>query len=148
MRALCVGLLVLLLCSSPGLAASPFGARLGSCGVAILGASVGVVASVSAIANVAPQIESRLGKTAFVIGSLTILDGLGAAMGVLTAAKLWDTEGHAGRSILGGMAGGFVSAFTEPILMTIGIPEGWTEFIGMALLPLLPAVGAMLGFAG
>jgi len=148
MKTACIGLLVLLVCSSSILAASPAVIRVGSAGVALLGASAGVAASIWAIAEVAPQIDSTLGKTAFVIGSLTVVDGLGAAMGVLAAARIWDREGHAGRSLLGGMAGGFLSALTEPILMTLGMPEGWTEFFGMVLLPVLPAVGALLGFAG
>ena len=148
MKTACIGLLVLLVCSSSILAASPAVVRMGSAGAALLGASAGVVVSISAIAEVTPQIDSPLGKTAFVIGSLTVVDGLGAAMGVLVAARIWDVDGHAGRSLLGGMAGGFLSALTEPILMTIGVPEGWTEFFGMILLPVLPALGALLGFAG
>ena len=75
-----------------------------------------------------------------------MFDGLGAAAGVLTAGRIWDIDGHIGGCILGGMAGGLASAFTEPLLYLLGIPEGVTEFLGMALLPLLPAVGAVLGF--
>ena len=71
---------------------------------------------------------------------------MAAAAGVLVAGKIWDIDGSVGGSILGGLAGGLASAFTEPLLYVLGVPAGWTEFLGLALLPILPALGAMLGF--
>jgi len=145
MRTVAIGLLVVLLVSS-SLAAMSTGEWLGRSGLGTVGGILGAAVAVTVIAETAPQIESRFGKIAVVVGSLTVFDGLGAAAGVLVAGKIWDTEGNVGGCILGGMAGGLASAFTEPLLYLLGIPEGITEFLGMALLPILPTVGAMLGF--
>jgi len=142
-------LVFLLICgavSSSAIAAPSLGQRAGQLGLATVGGVAGAVVAITAIAEIGPQIESRMGKTALVIGSLTVLDGLGAAAGVLAAGKIWDIEGNIKSSILCGMAGGLASAFVEPLLYMIGIPEGWTEFFGMALLPILPALGATIGF--
>ena len=127
-------------------AAPSTGEQLGQFGLATLGGLAGAVVAVTTIAELGPRIESRLGSTALVIGSLTLFDGLGAAAGVLAAGKIWNSDGSIGGSILGGLLGGLASAFVEPLLYTIGIPEGWTEFFGMAMLPILPALGATLGF--
>jgi hypothetical protein len=130
------------------LAAQPTstGEWLGCVGLGTLGGLAGAVIAVTAIAEIGPQIESGLGRTALVIGGITLFDGIGAATGVLVAGKIWDVEGNIGGCVLGGLVGGLASAFTEPVLYTLGIPEGWTEFFGMALLPLLPAIGAAIGF--
>lgn len=146
MRILITGLLVVLLAGGSLLAASSTGEWLGQIGLGTVGGLLGAVVAVTVISEIAPQLESRFGKIAVVIGSLTVFDGLGAAAGVLAAGKIWDIDGNISGCIVGGLAGGLASAFTEPLLYLLGIPEGVTEFLGMALLPILPAVGAMLGF--
>ncbi len=146
MRSFFITMLAVVLCCSSALAVPSTGERLGQFGLGTLGGLAGAVVAITAIAEITPQIESRLGKTAVVVGSLTLFDGLAAAAGVLVAGKIWDIEGNVGGSILGGLAGGLASAFTEPLLYLLGVPEGWTEFLGLALLPILPALGAMLGF--
>lgn len=138
--ALCVWTLPL------GAQSASMGEWVGCLGLGALGGLVGAVIAVTAIAEIGPQIESRVGRTALVIGGVTLFDGLGAAAGVLAAGRIWDVDGNIGMCLLGGLAGGLASAFTEPVLYTLGIPEGWTEFFGMALLPVLPAIGAAIGF--
>lgn len=146
MRSFSITMLAVILCCSSALAATSTGERLGQFALGTLGGLAGAIVAVTAIAEIGPQIESRFGKTAVVIGSLTVFDGLAAATGVLVAGKIWEIDGNVGGSILGGLAGGLASAFTEPLLYLLGIPEGMTEFLGLALLPILPALGAMLGF--
>jgi hypothetical protein len=146
MKSLVILMLALLMLCSSATAAPSTGQQLGQFGLATLGSLAGAVVAITTIAELGPRIESRVGSTALVIGSLTLFDGLGAAAGVLAAGKIWDIDGSIGGSILGGLAGGLASAFVEPLLYVIGIPEGWTEFLGMALLPILPALGATLGF--
>ena len=146
MKSILVAILAVLLICSTASATSSWGQSSGQFGLATLGSMVGVVVAITAIAEVAPQFESGFGSTAVVIGSLTVFDGLGAAAGVLAAGKIWNIDGNVSGSILGGMAGGLASAFVEPLLYVIGIPEGWTEFLGMALLPILPALGVIVGF--
>ena len=146
MRTLITGVLAVLLAGGSLLVAPSTGEQLGQVGLGIVGGLAGAVVAVSVISETAPLIESQFGKTAVVIGSLTVFDGLGAAAGVLAAGKIWEIDGNISSCILGGLAGGLASAFTEPLLYLLGIPEGVTEFLGMALLPVLPAVGAMLGF--
>ncbi|MEE8593522.1 MAG: hypothetical protein V3T03_05300 [Candidatus Bipolaricaulota bacterium] len=146
MRTLIIGVMAVLLAGGSLLAAPSTGEQLGQVGLGIVGGLAGAVVAVSVISETAPLIESQFGKTAVVIGSLTVFDGLGAAAGILAAGKIWDIGGNISGCILGGLAGGLASAFTEPLLYSLGIPEGVTEFLGMALLPILPAVGAMLGF--
>ncbi len=106
----------------------------------------GAVLAVTAIAQIAPEMESRTAKIGVVVSSLAVGGSLGAATGVLAAGKLLDVEGNVPGCFIGGLLGGLASAFTEPLLYLIGIPEGVTEFLGIALLPVLPAVGAVLGF--
>ena len=48
--------------------------------------------------------------------------------------------------VIGGLVGGFLSAFTEPILYTLGVPEGITEFVGFLMIPILPAIAATIGY--
>ena len=146
MRILITGALAVLLAGGSLLVAASTGEWLGQVGLGTVGSLVGAVVAVTSISEIAPQIESQVGKTAFVIGSLTVFDGLGSAAGVLATGKIWDIDGNISSCILGGMAGGLASAFTEPLLYLLGIPEEVTEFLGMALLPILPVVGAMLGF--
>jgi len=146
MKTFAVTMLALLMCCSAASAAPTTGQQLGQFGLGILGTAVGAVVAITVIAVGMEQIESRAGRVAVVVGSLTLFNGMGAAAGVLAGGRIWEIDGSVGGSILGGMAGGLASAFVEPLLYVIGIPEGWTEFFGMALLPILPAVGAMVGF--
>ena len=146
MKSMLTAVFMLLFASSTLAAVPSTGQRVGQFGLGALGGLAGAVVAVTAISEVTPQVDSNFGKTAVVIGSLTIFDGLGAAAGVLAAGKIWDIEGSAPWSIVGGLLGGLASAFVEPLLYLIGIPEGWTEFLGMALLPILPAWGATWGF--
>ena len=146
MRILIIAVVAVLLAGGPLLAAPSTGEWFGQVGLGTVGGLIGAVVAVTVISEIAPQIESQFGKTAVVMGSLTVFDGLGAAAGVLAAGKIWDIDGNIGGCILGGLAGGMASAFTEPLLYLLGIPEDVTEFLGMALLPILPTVGAMLGF--
>ena len=120
--------------------------EVGQVGLGVVGGVAGAAVAIAFISEVTPQINSAWGSTAAVIGSLTVCDGLGAAAGVLLAGKMWESEGNVGGCFLGGLAGGLVSAFTEPLLYVIGIPENVTEFLGMALLPILPAIGAYVGY--
>ena len=146
MKVLLVTILVVVLCCGSAFAAISTGERLGQFGLGTLGGLAGAGVAVIAIAEITPQIESGFGKTAVVVGSLTVFDGLGATVAVLAAGKIWGIDGSIGGCILGGLIGGLASAFTEPLLYLLGIPEGITEFFGMSLLPILPAVGAMVGF--
>ena len=146
MKILIIAVVAVLLSGGPLLAAPSTGEWLGQVGLGTVGGLIGAVVAVTVISEIAPQIESQFGKTAVVMGSLTVFDGLGAAAGVLAAGKIWDIDGNISGCILGGLAGGLASAFTEPLLYLLGIPEDVTEFLGMALLPILPTVGAMLGF--
>ena len=139
-------MLAVVLCCSSTLAATSTGARLGQFGLGILGGVAGAVVAITVIAVAMEQIEPRAGRIAVVVGSLTLFSGVGAAAGVLAGGRIWDIDGSVGGSILGGLAGGLASAFTEPLLYLLGVPEGWTEFLGMALVPILPALGAMVGF--
>ena len=146
MKTLLVAMLAVILCFGSSVAATSTGQWLGQAGLGTVGGLAGAVVAITVIGEIGPQIESRFGKVAVVVGSLTVFDGLGAAAGVLAAGKIWDIDGNISGCILGGLAGGLASAFTEPLFYLLGIPEGITEFFGMALLPILPAVGAMLGF--
>lgn len=55
-------------------------------------------------------------------------------------------DGNAPGCLLGALVGGLASAFVEPLLYLLGIPEGTTELLGFLLLPIAPAVGATIGF--
>jgi len=146
MKLILVSMIAVLICSSVATAAPSTGQQLGQFGLGVLGGAVGAIVAITVISVGMEQIETRAGRVAAVIGSLTLFSGVGAAAGVLAGGRIWDIDGSVGGSILGGVAGGLASAFVEPLLYTIGIPEGWTEFFGMALLPILPALGATLGF--
>ena len=106
----------------------------------------GTVIAITAIAQISPELESRAGRVGLVVSSVTLGGGLGAAVGVLAASRLLDLEGDVPGCLVGGLLGGLASAFTEPLLYLFGIPEGITEFLGMVMLPILPTVGAVLGF--
>jgi hypothetical protein len=123
-----------------------WGERAGQFGLGSLGGLLGAAVAITAISEITPTMDSGIGKTAIVVGSLAVFDGFGAACGVLAAGKIWQTEGSISGCILGGLAGGLASALVEPLLYGLGVPEGITEFLGLALLPILPALGSMLGF--
>jgi len=106
----------------------------------------GSLIAITAIAQIAPKLESRAARIGVVISSVTVGGGLGAAIGVLAAGKLLELEGDVPGCLIGGLLGSLASAFIEPLLYLFGIPEGITEFLGLAMLPVLPAVGAVLGF--
>ena len=108
----------------------------------VVGAGLGIVA----IGSIAPSLEARAARVATVITGVTLGGGLGAAAGVLVAGKLLDVEGEIAGCLLGGLAGGLISAFVEPLLYLIGVPEEVTELLGFVLLPIAPAIGATIGF--
>jgi len=60
--------------------------------------------------------------------------------------QLLDVEGDAPGCLLGALVGGLVSAFAEPLLYLLGIPEETTELLGFLFLPIAPAVNATIGF--
>jgi len=60
--------------------------------------------------------------------------------------RLLNEEGNAPGCLLGALIGGLVSAFAEPLLYLLGIPEETTELLGFLFLPIAPAVGAAIGF--
>ena len=80
------------------------------------------------------------------ITGVTLGGGLGATAGVLAAGKILGVEGRAPGCLLGALAGGLVSAFVEPLLYLLGIPEETTELLGFLFLPIAPAIGATIGF--
>jgi len=142
----CVVCLVVLLAATLPASAVPVGTWLAEGGFAIVGATGGAVVAIAAIAQITPQLESGLAKTAVVIGSLTLCSGTGAAVGTLVAGRLFHWEGNVRTCLLGGLVGGFLSAFTEPILYTLGVPEAVTEFVGFLMIPILPTIGATIGY--
>jgi hypothetical protein len=146
MRCWTVALLVAVLGFGSTYAHPSWGERVGRFGLGSLGGLLGAAVAITAISEIAPLIDSGAGKTAIVVGCLALFDGLGAAVGVLAAGKIWQVEGSVSGCILGGLSGGLASALVEPLLYGLGIPEGTTEFLGLALLPILPALGSMLGF--
>ena len=122
---------------------APIGWEFASGAVGGLGGSV---LAVLAIDQAGPHLEGRLTRTAMVFASVSILAGSGAAVGVLAASKIMDVQGNVPACFLGGIAGGLASMWVEPLLYTLGVPEGITEFVGMMMLPIAPAIGATLGF--
>jgi hypothetical protein len=139
-------LIVLPIAAHPALAATPprivavelLGATLGG----IVGVGLGIVA----IGSITPRLEARPARIATVISGVTLGGGLGATAGVLAAGKLLGAEGNVPACLLGALAGALVSALVEPLLYLLGVPEGTTEFLGLVLLPIAPAVGATIGF--
>lgn len=80
------------------------------------------------------------------ISGVTLGGGLGATAGVLAAGRILNVEGSVVGCFLEALAGGLASAFVEPLLYLIGIPEGTTELLGFLFLPIAPAIGATIGF--
>jgi len=139
-------LLVLFLAVHSASAVTPSGAialeLLGGTVGGVVGAGLGIVA----IGSIAPNLEARAARVATVIAGVTLGGGLGATAGVLATGKILGVEGGIAGCLLGGLAGGLASAFVEPLLYSIGIPEEVTEFLGFVLLPIAPAIGATIGF--
>jgi len=144
-KRLLVAALILLATSTPTVALSSAGAMLARLGLGTVGGLAGSVVAIAVVAEAAPRTESRPGSVAVVVGSLTVYGGLGGSFGVLAAASLFEIQGNVRRCLLGGLAGGLASAFTEPILYTIGVRPAFAEGLGFLMLPILPAVGATLG---
>ncbi len=137
--------LILLIAAHPALAATSREAAVELLG-GTLGGIAGVGLGIAAIGSIAPNLEARAARVATVISAVTLSGGLGAAAGVLVTGKILDARGNAAACLLGGLAGGLVSACIEPLLYLLGVPEGTTEFLGLALLPIVPAAGATIGF--
>lgn len=146
LRVVSCAVLIAILATAPCIAALPE-RWLGQLGLGVVGGAVGATVAVVAIGEITPLLEPRVARVATVVVGLTVASGLGASAGVLAAGKLFDIEGNVRGCLLGGLLGGAASAFTEPLLYTLGIPEAVTEFLGMLFLPVLPAIGAMIGFA-
>lgn len=138
--------LVLLIAATPVLAATPSQVIAAELLGGMLGGVAGVGLGIVAIGLIAPDLESRAARVATVVTGVTLGGGLGATAGVLAAGRLLGVEGNAPGCLLGALAGGLASAFIEPLLYLLGIPEGTTEFLGMLFLPIAPAVGAAIGF--
>lgn len=146
MRTATTLLLILLIASTPVLA-TPSTLDWGlSLGGGIVGAAAGLAAALAATGGLIDTIDSRGGRMAVVFTSVAVGGGLGASVGVLATARLRNQEGNIPMCFLGGVAGALTSLLTEPLLYMLGIPEEITEFAGMLFLPLLPALGATLGF--
>ena len=139
-------LLIFLFVATPVLA-SPTPLDWGlSLGGGTVGAAAGLAIALTASGEWIDTIDSRAGRIAVLFTSVAIGGGFGAGFGVLATARLRDQEGNVPMCLLGGVAGALASLLTEPLLYLIGVPEGITEFAGMLLLPVLPALGATLGF--
>ncbi len=138
--------LLLWIAAPPAQAVSPSGAvaveLLGGTLGGVVGAGLGVVA----IGAIVEGLESRAARVATVITGVTVGGGLGAAGGVLTAGWLLGLEGSTAGCLIGALAGGLASAFVEPLFYMLGVREGVTELLGLLLLPIVPAVGATIGF--
>jgi len=111
-----------------------------------VGGVVGAAIAITAIGEIAPSFEERPARVATVVSGLMIGGGLGAACGVLATGRLLEAEGHVAGCLLGALAGGLISAFTEPLFYLLGFPEEITEFLGFVFLPIAPAVGATIGY--
>lgn len=112
----------------------------------VVGGLGGAALAVIWISETVDMLGSRLARTANVVGSVTVLGGTGAAVGVLAAARLLHASGNIRACFLGAFAGAFASMWLEPLLYAIRIPEGIAEFVGMLMLPIAPAIGATIGF--
>jgi len=100
MKLILVSMIAVLICSSVATAAPSTGQQLGQFGLGVLGGAVGAIVAITVISVGMEQIETRAGRVAAVIGSLTLFSGVGAAAGVLLcrAAPVhdWNTRGMDG----------------------------------------------------
>jgi len=147
MKSIVLASLLVAMLAAQARALSSTGEMLVKLGGGLVGSLVGAATAVAAIAELTPQFETRAPRVAVVVGSLTVCSGLGGGVGVLAAARWAGFDGSVGGCLLGGLAGGFLSAFTEPIVYTLGASEPVGEFLGFVMLPVLPTVGATLGFS-
>jgi len=138
-------LFALVVFAAPAAGFSPTVAVLAELGVGIVGGVAGTAVAVSVVGQVTPTFDSRAARIAAVIVSLTIFAGLGGSAGVLAAGRLFGVSGNVRACLIGGVAGGLLSAFVEPILYRLGVPAGITEFFGFILMPTLPAIGGTIG---
>ncbi len=111
----------------------------------LLGGAAGTAFSIAAVGQLTPLVASPLGKTVVVVVTLALGAGTGASAGVLVAGEVLDVNARPLACLSGGLLGGLLAAFAEPILYLLGVPEAVAEFLGFALLPILPAIGATLG---
>ncbi len=126
----------------PASASSAFGELLTEGALGLLGAAAGAAVSIAAVGQLTPLASSPLGGAAVVIATLALGTGVGASAGILAASDILDLDARPLACLSGGLLGGLVAAFAEPILYLFGVPEAVAEFLGFALLPILPAVGA------
>ncbi|MDD5264222.1 MAG: hypothetical protein PHU43_05215 [Candidatus Bipolaricaulis sp.] len=125
--------------------ASPtFGEILTEATLGLLGGAAGAALSIAAVGEIAPLVPSPLSGAA-VVATLALGTGAGASIGVLVAGDLLDRDARPLPCLVGGLLGGLAAALAEPILGVLGVPAPVAEFLGFALLPILPAVGATLG---
>ena len=146
MKLVAAGALALLVAGVPAAAIPSPLLIAAEVGLGIVGGVGGTAVAVTVVGRLAPSLEARSARIAVVVGSLTLLGGLGGAVGVMAAGRLFGRKGHLLGCLAGGMAGGLASAFTEPILYGLGAPAAVTEAFGFLLLPTLPAIGATVGF--
>jgi len=111
-----------------------------------LGGAIGAAGAIGLVSVVGPELDASWAKTTLVISSITVGCGLGSAGGVLATSALLGTEGSMTGCLIGGLLGGLLAAFSDPITYSLGIPEDVAEFIGFLAMPLVPAIGATLGF--
>lgn len=146
MRAILVTVMLLAVATAPATGISSTGALFANLGIGLVSAIGGTAVSLSVIGELAPTFEPRFAKIAVVVGSLTICGGLGGSFGVLVAGRLFGIDGNVRGCLLGGLGGGLLSAFTEPIAYALALPPAFAELLGFVMLPTLPAVGATLGY--
>lgn len=142
----CIFVIVILAAGSAVASTGPtLGELLTEGALGLLGGAAGAAVSIAAVGQLTPLASSPLGGTAVVIATLALGTGVGASVGVLVASDILDLDARPLACLSGGLLGGLVAAFAEPILYLFGVPEAVAEFLGFALLPILPAVGATLG---
>jgi hypothetical protein len=146
MRKLSLAVAVLVFVAVPAAAFSPTVVVLAELGVGIVGGIGGAAVAVTVIEHVTSGLEPRAAKIAVVVGALTIFAGLGGIAGVLAAGRLFGVQGNVAACFVGGLAGGLLTAFVEPILYGLGAPPGVSEFLGFILMPTLPAIGGTIGY--
>ena len=146
MRFMTILVLILLAVAAPAVSVSPSWALGLELGGGVIGGGIGVAIAVTAIGEITPRLESAGASTLFVFTSVALCGGVGAGIGVLAAARSLGHVGNPGRCLIGGIVGGLASLLTEPLLSLLRVPEEITEFAGMLLLPILPAIGATIGF--
>jgi len=112
--------------------------------LSLLGGAAGAAFSIAAVGEIAPLVPSSQSGLV-VVATLALGTGVGASAGVLAAGDLLDLDARPLACLSGGLLGGLAAALAEPILYLLGVPEAVAEFLGFALLPILPAVGATLG---